>query len=74
MKIIIFTTNQIRHQFFIDYMSRQKDIKLVACFVEQNLHKKYQKKIKLSKLQKKHFNKRNLKEKIFFSNYLKKKI
>ena len=73
MKIIIFTTNQIRHQFFIDYMSRQKDIKLVACFVEKNLHKKYQRKIKLSKLQKKHFNKRNLKEKIFFSNYLKKK-
>ena len=69
INVIILTTDQIRHKFFINYLSQQKEFNIIACFVERNLHNHYQKKI--SKLQKKHFNIRLKKKKKFFSKYSK---
>tara|TARA_Y100001958_G_C21151557_1_gene487612 strand:+ start:151 stop:951 length:801 start_codon:yes stop_codon:yes gene_type:complete len=72
INIIILTTDQIRHKFFINYLFKQKEFNIIACFVEKNLHDHYHKKI--SKLQKKHFNIRLKKEKKFFSKYSKIKL
>ena len=69
MNIIILTTDQTRHKFFINYLFKQKEFNIIGCFVEKNLHNHYQKKI--SKLQKNHFKSRSEKEKKFFSKYSK---
>lgn len=71
MNIIILTTDQYRHKFLINYLANQKKINIIACFVEKKLHQNYQKNI--SFFQKKHFNIRSKKEKLFFLPKIKKK-
>lgn len=72
MKIIILTAGQTRHQFLINYLASQKNIEIVACFVEKKLHQNQFLRNKLSPLQIYHFKNRDIKEKLFFGSLINK--
>ena len=66
-KIIIFTSNSIRHKAFRIFISNQKKIKVLRTFSEKKQKKNNNKDLKLLN----HFKKRNFYEKIYFNKIIK---
>ena len=66
-KIIIFTSNSIRHKAFRIFISNQKKIIVLRTFSEKKQKKNNNKDLKLLN----HFKKRNFYEKIYFNKIIK---
>ena len=72
VKIVIFTANETRHLAFIDYLSKNSEIKILRSYIEK---RKILKDHKIKTPLKKYFNIRNTNEKKYFprANFKKKK-
>ena len=68
-KIVLITSNEIRHKFFRKFLNKNEQIEIKKCFIEE---KEIKKKFKLNNLLKDHFKKRSLNEKYFFDYFIKK--
>ena len=67
-KIILITSNEIRHKFFRKFLNKNEQIEIKKCLIEE---KKIKKKFKSNPLLKEHFKERNLYEKRFFDYFIK---
>ena len=68
-KIVLITSNEIRHKFFRKFLNKNDKIEIKKCLIE---NKKINKKFKFNPILKEYFKKRNLNEKHFFDNFIKK--
>ena len=70
LSIAILTGNELRHRYFVDYISRHLNVSLVAFEKKANLHEQKDYGIIGNRTIKKHFNLRKIsEEKFFFKKY-----
>jgi phosphoribosylglycinamide formyltransferase-1 len=74
IKIVIISANEIRHRFFRKKLSSFKNIDVKLCLAEKNQSRQFYKIYKSKKytsLEKNHFKKREISEKLYFNKFLK---
>lgn len=65
-KIVLITSNEIRHEYFRKFLNKNKSVEIIKCLVEKKLNKKYP---RYKSSIKQHFKDRNLNEKEHFYKF-----